>query len=250
MSAQGAITLVPSVHFSPTHRRRVRRTIRENDPDLVAVELDERRFDRLEGGNRLSQDELSEELPPATAATYRTLKTVQQTVVRLYGLDPGKTDMETAVETAAELDTQVALIDEPITQVFAALSTRVGVETVPKVLIRTQLVGPMDRMTQFRLMTLPLRQVEDGDDVQPAIDYMRRILPEVSEILIDRRDRMMAHRLHKLRNEGRDVVAVIGAGHHNGIQDTLDKLEARETDTDVTVPVRSPSQQVTEIPID
>lgn len=103
MTAHGTITFVPSVHFSPTHRRRVRDTIRGEEPDLVAVELDERRFERFERHTRL---------------------------------DPGQTDMETAVETAAELDIDLALIDEPITEAIAALSTRVGLETIPKMLTR------------------------------------------------------------------------------------------------------------------
>lgn len=250
MSPQGTITLVPSVHFSPTHRRRVRHTIREQDPDIVAVELGERRFERLEGDSRLGTEELAAELPPATAATYRTLATIQRSAVRLFGLDPGKTDMETAVDTAADLDSQVALIDEPVTQVFAALRARVGVETIPKVLLRAQFAGSIGRLTRVRVMTVPVRRVEDGDDVQPMIDYLEQLIPEVTEVLIDRRDRIMAERLHTLRREGNDVVAVIGAGHHNGIRRRLDELEARESDLDATVPIRSPSKRVTEIPIE
>lgn len=243
MASEGTITLVPSVHFSRVHRRRVREAIREKDPDIVAVELDDLRFDRLQGTSRLGRDEIADLMPPATAATYRTLKLVQESVVQFYGLDPGKTDMETAVETATELNTEIALIDEPITQIFAALRTRVGLETIPKLWLRSQLVGSMDRMTQFKLMTIPVRGIDDGDDVQPVIEYMRRLLPEVSEILIDRRDRMMARRLYKLRREGYDVVAIIGAGHHNGIRRTLDELEARESSTNVDVPIRSPPEE-------
>lgn len=248
-SAQGTITLVPSVHFSPRHRRRVRDTIRAEEPDLVAVELDQRRFDRLDRNSRLDPIELAQEVPPSTAATYSMLKAIQQTVARLYGFDHETTDMETAIETAAELDTDIALIDEPLTEVIATLSTRVGIETVPKLLVRTQLMGPADWARQAELAMLPLKKIDSGEDVQPVIDHLRRLLPEVTEVLIDQRDRAMAQRLHRLRREGHDVVAVIGAGHHIGIQQTLDELEERNADPDISVPIRTSSRTVTIVPI-
>ncbi|WP_246998304.1 TraB domain-containing protein [Halosolutus gelatinilyticus] len=250
MTDTGSITFVPSVHFSPTHRRRVRETIRDVDPDLVAVELDERRFERLDREQRGSPFDLARELPPPTAAAYATLQALQRTVVRLYGLDPTKTDMETAIETAAELDLDVALIDDPIPDTLEALSRRVGLETLPKLLIRAQTRGPADYARQFEVMTTPFSEVTDGDDVQPVIDQLRQLLPEVAEVLIDRRDRSMAARLRRLRADGYDVVAVIGAGHHNGIRRALSDLDEGVPDRTPAVPIRTPSRAVTRIPID
>lgn len=247
--AHGTITLVPSVHFSPRHCRRVRNTIRDEEPDLVAVELDERRFDRVDRNRQLDPIELAKDVPPPTAATYSALQAIQQSIARLYGLDPETTDMETAIETAAELETNIALIDEPLTEVIATLSTRVGLETIPKLLLRTQLMGPEDWVRQAELAVLPFKRIETGDDVQPVIDQLRRLLPEVTEVLIDQRDQAMAQRLHRLRREGHDVVAVIGAGHHNGIQQALNDLEARDVDPGVFVPIRSSSRTVTRVPI-
>ncbi|QRV14127.1 TraB/GumN family protein [Haloterrigena salifodinae] len=265
MSAQGTITIVPSVHFSPTHRRRVRSTIRETEPDVVAVELDDRRYDRLEERSGRSPLELAQELPPATAAAYTVLQAVQRTVVRLYGLDPGQTDMEAAVETAAELDIDVALIDDPIAETLSALADRVGPELLPKLFARTQRMGPDRQAKQLELLTTSFEEITSGEDVQPAIEQMRLLLPELTEIMIDRRDRSMGRRLHALRSEGHDVVAVVGAGHHLGIKRTLEDLEVRardagplesaeteyrEFDADTTVPIRSPARSVTRIPIE
>ncbi|QLG51243.1 TraB domain-containing protein [Natrinema halophilum] len=251
MSDDGTITLVPSVHFSETHRRRVRATIRETDPDLVAVELDETRFDRLEQNDRPKPKELAQELPPATAVAYRAMQAIQRTVVRLYGLDPGQTDMEAAIETAAERDTDVALIDEPIVETITELSSRLGPETLPKIALRMGAMGPEEYVNQVDMLALPLKDVHHGDDVQPAIDHLRWLLPEVATVLIDRRDRAMAERLDVLRRDGYDVVAVIGAGHHNGVERILDELEMRAADGSpaTTVPIRSPARSVTRIPI-
>ncbi len=250
MSDTGSITFVPSVHFSPVHRRRVRSTIREEDPDIVAVELDEYRYDRLERADGPDALDFARELPPPIAVTYQLLRAIQRTVVRLYGLDPQTTDMEVAIETAAELDREVALIDEPIGETVEALVDNVGIDTFPKMLLRTQQLGPEAQARALEMTTLPFKDVRHGDDVQPAIDQLRLLLPEVSEVLIDRRDRAMAERLHALRADGTDVVAVIGAGHHNGIRGHLERLEARDDTTAVAIPRRRPRRSVTRIPIE
>ena len=169
----GIITFVPSVHFSPAHRRWVRETIREVEPEIVAVELDRRRFDRLERDQRSSPLDLAEEMPPPTAAVAATLRALQRTVVRLYGLDPTETDMETAIETAAELDVEVTLIDDPLVDTLDALRRRVRIETLPKLFVRAQAMGPADYTRQFEAMTTPFSEISHGDDVQPMIDHVR-----------------------------------------------------------------------------
>ncbi|WP_255194265.1 TraB domain-containing protein [Natronobeatus ordinarius] len=247
MSSEGTITIVPSVHFSPTHRRRTREVIHAVGPDLVAIELDERRFERLTRAGHTA-DELWRTMPPGAAIAYGTLQTIQQTVLRLYGLDPGKTEMETAIETAAELELDVALIDEPIGETLTELTRRLGPETIPKLLLRSSTMPPAERLAQLQATTIPLRDVEHGDDVQPMVDAMRRLLPEVTDVLIDRRDRAMARRLHTLRHEGYDVVAIVGAGHHNGIRDELEALEG--TADGLAVPIEPPTREVVRIPIE
>lgn len=249
MGDHGAITFVPTVHFSPAHRRRVRETIRATDPDLVAVELDEQRFERLDRDDGGPLDELARELPQPTATVYGALQAIQRTVVRVYGLDPGRTDMDAAIETAAEQDLDVALIDDPIAETIGALADRVGPSTMVRLLLRIHRMGPRERASQVGLLAIPFRDIDTGDDVQPAIDHMRQLLPEVATVLIDRRDRAMARRLHRLRRGGQDVVAVVGAGHHNGIREALDDLRTANVAPDVAVPVRTPSREVTRIPV-
>ncbi len=252
MSDYGTVTLVPSVHFSPTHRRRVRDTIREVEPDLVAVELDDARFERLEREVGPNRAELTRELPPSAAAAYSVVRGLQRTIVRLYGLDPERTDMEAAIETAAERDTDIALIDDPIEETMLALSRRLGPLTLPKAMLRLQSMGAAEYADRIELLSLPVAEITSGDDVQPAIDHLRRLVPEIAAVMIDRRDRSMAERLHALRREGHDIVAVIGAGHHNGIQHRLAELEERSEDGAATrdVPIRTPERRVTRIPID
>jgi len=158
--------------------------------------------------------------------------------------------MEAAIRAAAEQDAEIALIDDPISETIEALADRLGPGSVIKMVTRFQLQGPSGRLAQFEAMTLPFKRVESGEDVQPAVEYMRRFFPEIGEVLIDQRDERMAQRLHKLRNDGYDVVAVVGAGHHLGIQKKLEHLDRAGAEPGITVPIRSPRIRVTEIPVE
>ena len=65
-------------------------------------------------------------------------------------------------------------------------------------------------------------QLTDGDVVSAMMEEFRRFSPGGAAALIDERDAFIAHRLHALRSEGYHVVAVVGAGHREGIERYLE----------------------------
>jgi len=69
---------------------------------------------------------------------------------------------------------------------------------------------------------LTMEDLTDGDVVSAMMEEFRRFSPAGAEALIDERDAYLAHNLVRLRESGRSVVAVIGAGHEAGVQAYLD----------------------------
>ena len=238
MTDRGTVTYTPSVHFSPIHRHRVRETIESVEPDIVAVELGEDRYGRLRGAR---------ETAPRTPLG-QLLGAIQASVLRLYGLDPEETDMETAIDTAATHELEVALIDEPISETTAGIAENVGVQTLVRLLERAGEFDPETAEPGLATMT-NFEEVRSGDDVQPAVDQLRTLLPEVAEVLLDRRDIAMARRIDAIVRAGHDVVVVIGAAHHNGIMAALERFEEKAPDGEISVPLRRPRPQMVDIPV-
>jgi len=58
----------------------------------------------------------------------------------------------------------------------------------------------------------------DADVVTAMMEEFRRFSPGGAEALIDERDAYIAHRLVELRETGADVLAVVGAGHREGVE--------------------------------
>ncbi|MFC4989720.1 TraB/GumN family protein [Saliphagus infecundisoli] len=65
---------------------------------------------------------------------------------------------------------------------------------------------------------IAIEEMTDGDVVAAMMEEFRQFSPRGAQALIDERDAYIAHKLHALRQQGVDVVAVVGVGHKAGIE--------------------------------
>jgi len=72
------------------------------------------------------------------------------------------------------------------------------------------------------LAEIDVDRMTDTDVVSAMMEEFRRFSPGGAEALIDERDAYIAHQLVSLRDKGYDVVAVVGAGHREGIERYLE----------------------------
>jgi pheromone shutdown protein TraB len=88
----------------------------------------------------------------------------------------------------------------------------------------TVLVLGLERLApeEEELTELDIERMTDTDVVGAMMEEFRRFSPGGAEALIDERDAYIAHQLVSLREQGHDVVAVVGAGHREGIERYLD----------------------------
>jgi len=109
----------------------------------------------------------------------------------------------------------VTLLDGALVATVVALA--VG---LPLALVLIRLDGDAEDYEEFDPADLT-----DTDVVTAMMEEFRHFSPGGAEALIDERDAYIAHRLVALREAGYDVVAVVGAGHREGIQRYLDTPE-------------------------
>ncbi|WP_459192916.1 TraB/GumN family protein [Halosimplex sp. J119] len=87
--------------------------------------------------------------------------------------------------------------------------------------ILAQFVSEEENIEEF-----DVDELTDADVVTAMMEEFRRFAPGAAEALIDERDAFIAHRLVALREAGYSVVAVVGAGHREGIERYLDDPES------------------------
>ncbi len=72
------------------------------------------------------------------------------------------------------------------------------------------------------LEEIDIDRMTDTDVVGAMMEEFRRFSPGGAEALIDERDAYIAHQLVSLRDQGHTVVAIVGAGHREGIERYLE----------------------------
>jgi pheromone shutdown-related protein TraB len=289
----GSVRVVGTAHVSARSVDEVESVIDEEDPDAVAVELDEGRFRQLKGEHPddLDAGDLLKGNTVYQFLAYWMLSYIQTRLGEEFDIEPGA-DMMAAVDAAEEQGTDIALVDRDIQvtiqRFWARLSTleklrlvgglaldvtdaltlglsvgmSVGVfvailgEMVAGPFVLTGglvpgfLVGLLDGIIVAGAITVVLggaisllsyilhdpeeveeieefnmSELTDVDVVTAMMEEFRRFSPGGAEALIDERDAYIAHKLVSLRESGRHVVAVVGAGHQAGIERYLDRPE-------------------------
>ena len=222
----GNVELVGTAHVSAESVEEVERTIEERRPDVVAVELDEDRFRQLKG-------EAPEDLEPGDLIggntvfqflAYWMLSYVQTRLGKKFDIEPGA-DMLAAVETAEGFGIDVALVDRDIQTTIQRFWRRMTLIEKLK-MVGSLLLGTIGlQFGESEVDDLEMEDLTDADVVTVLLEEFRAFSPGGAEALIDERDAYIAHNLVALREQGYDVVAVIGAGHEPGIRNYLEHPE-------------------------
>lgn len=223
---EGSVRVVGTAHISADSVEEVERVVREERPDVVAVELDEGRFRQLKG-------ETPEDLDPKDLLkgsmafqflAYWLLSYIQKQLGDRFDIEPGA-DMKAAVDTAEEIGSDVALVDRDIQvtiqRFWARMRFREKVRLVWELVLAVLGLASGTEDEEFHP-----DDMTDVDVVTAMMEEFRQFSPSGAEALIDERDAYLAHHIHALREQGKRVVAVIGAGHREGVERYLEHPES------------------------
>ncbi|WP_232688440.1 TraB/GumN family protein [Halobacterium zhouii] len=293
---EGSVRVVGTAHVSSDSVEEVERVVEEEQPDTVAVELDEGRFRQMQGEAPEDLD-ASDVLKGSMAVqflAYWLLSYVQKRLGDRFGIEPGA-DMKAGIDAADAAGADVALVDRDIQMTIqrfwarmtsteklrlvgelalgvtdsrtlglavggvvgflvgvvaelvagpfvlpAAASAPAGIGVLGIVVavltglseaIGFAFVGALAVGTLFAVLfarTEPedveefsMEELTDADVVSAMMEEFRRFSPEGANALIDERDAFIAHNLVGLREQGKHVVAIVGAGHREGIEHYL-----------------------------
>lgn len=208
------ITLVATSHIAEESLRKIEETIRKEQPDCVTVELDVARFlGMTRGGGRPSVREFG----VAGVLLFSLMRGIQNWLGKKVGILPG-TDMLKAVELARNNGIPVFFIDRDIRATFLRIKSIGWKEKVRLLflLVKGIALGPFLKGEE-----IDLRKVPEERLLQEVMTYFKEEFPTIYRILITERDAYMAHHLFHLSQKYKKIVAVIGAGHKEGLMKLL-----------------------------
>jgi pheromone shutdown-related protein TraB len=148
------------------------------------------------------------------------------------GVKPGE-EMKTALDTAKELGIPHALCDREIQTTLRRAWSGCGLWNKSKLL--SSLLA--SAFTTEKLSAQEIEDLKNRNELDGMMNELASYLPDVKETLIDERDQYLAANIWmsaRERSSCQRIIAVVGAGHMQGIKTHLEKIAAGEENADVS----------------
>ncbi|MDY6788451.1 MAG: TraB/GumN family protein [Candidatus Nanohaloarchaea archaeon] len=212
------IVLVGTAHVSQESVKEVEEAIEKYQPGKVAVELDEKRLKALRNPDAWENMDVFHAISEGQG--YRLLfkfllSIYQRKLGKELDITPGREMLE-AVEAAEEREIDTALIDRDINITLKRAMD--GLSVREKAFIAVSILEGF-----FYDEEIDVEELKDRDILHEVISEFAGRFPSLKKALIDERDSYMAERIMEAEEE--TVLAVVGAGHVEGIKRTLEQSE-------------------------
>jgi pheromone shutdown-related protein TraB len=216
--------LVGTAHVSKGSAELVREVIEREKPDHVAVELDSQRYQALTEQQRWESLDIKEVIRKKQLATLIVnllLAAYQKRMGLKLGVMPG-TELLEAVRAAEANGIPVTLADRDVRATLRRAWRSMSLWK-KSLLLSAILASLFDdkELTEAQIQELLKRDV-----LSELMRDLGEAMPGLKSVLIDERDLYLSHKIRGA--PGQRVVAVVGAGHLEGIKKAL--LESREAD--------------------
>jgi pheromone shutdown-related protein TraB len=222
------VILVGTAHVSSRSVEEVRGVILAERPDRVCVEIDRTRYASLvekKSWESLNIVQVLKEGKGFLLLANLVLSSFQRRLGADLGVAPGE-EMLAAVRTCEEQGIPVDLADRDIQVTLRRAWARSGFWGKNKML--AAMLSSV--FTNEKLDAEEIEKLKNKSAFQSMMDELAEYLPSVKEVLIDERDRFLASRIFQA--QGAKIVAVIGAGHVQGIVRDLRNMHDGHLSTD------------------
>ena len=208
-------TLLGTAHVSKASVDAVRAAIDSGAFDSVAVELDEGRLRAINDPAAMAKLDLVKVLREGKAALFAAnlgLAAYQRRLAEQLGIEPGA-ELKAAVDEAHARGLPMNLIDRDVGITFKRASQKLGWWG------RAKLGGGLmaSLFADEEVGDAEIEKLKQGDLLEASFGEFAADSPALYDTVIAERDRYMAARLRETSNDAKHVLAVVGAGHLQGL---------------------------------
>jgi pheromone shutdown-related protein TraB len=211
------ITLLGTSHIADDSIKEIQSFIKEDMPDIVALELDEGRLNSLlTNPKKPRMLDLIRGLGIGGFLFYAVAESLQNSLGDQVGIKPGS-EMKAAYEAALG-KASVALIDRDIRITLRRFSRRFRKREL--LTMAGDFVRGLFKKNEFEI---DISKVPSEGQISFMVDHIRKKYPSIYGVLIAERDRHMAEKLINMaiQHPDKKILAVVGAGHVVGMQKYL-----------------------------
>ncbi|WP_183728924.1 TraB/GumN family protein [Desulfurispira natronophila] len=222
------IILLGTAHISRQSVDAVQAIVSTIKPDAVAVELCPSRYRSLFDEDHWEKMNIFQVLREGKATMLLAnlvLSSFQRRIGKSLGVKPGQ-EMVEAIRAANQCDARFILADR---EVQLTLKRAWGQASLwDKMRLLSVLMGSL--FSNEELTERDLERMRSQDVLSEMLEEFSRHFPRLKSTLIDERDQYLAKKI--VESPGDIIVAVIGAGHRQGIQRLIETSRVQEVSFD------------------
>lgn len=219
------ITLVGTAHVSQESIDEVRLAIENGKPDRVCIELDDNRLRSItnpEGWEKTDIVKVIKEGKAFLLLANLALSSFQRKMGMDSGVKPGA-EMLAAWEAAKAAGIPCSTCDRDVQTTLRRAWAKSNLWNRSKLL--GQLLG--GALSNEKPSPQEIEALKNKSELDAMMKELADYLPSVKEVLIDERDRFLAAKIWEA--QGQNLLAVVGAGHADGIESWLQRFAAGES---------------------
>ncbi|MGW8187752.1 MAG: TraB/GumN family protein, partial [Desulfobacterales bacterium] len=208
------IFLVGTAHVSEESARLVADVIDREKPDTVCVELCASRYQSIRQKDQWQNMDIVKvirEKKSFLLLSNLLLASLQKRIAKKLNIRPGQ-EMIQAIESAEAVGAAIHLADRDI-RITLSRTWRL-MRFRDKIKLLAQLIFSIGQVDD--ISAEDVEKMKQEDVLETILADVGKSLPIVKAILIDERDRYLAHKIRHA--PGEKIVAVVGAGHVPGIK--------------------------------
>ncbi len=234
------VLLIGTAHISQESVELVEKVIQQETPDCVCIELDEKRYQALTQKKKWQDLDLKQIVKNKQLSTLMInllMASYQKKLGNQLGVQPGA-ELLTAANTAKDHGIPIALCDRDV-RVTLRRAWKSTSFFKKGYLLATLFASLFDTT---ELSEEKLTELKQKDVLSELMSEMGNSLPDVKKVIIDERDLYLAEKIKAA--EGKRLVAVVGAGHVEGIMGLFPEDHSAEIETISAIPPISKSWKV------
>ena len=224
------ITLIGTAHVSAESVTEVENTIRELKPDCVAIELDEKRAESIRNKDKYRELDIIKILKRGEGfllLANLVLASFQRRMGQGIGVKPGD-EMLAGMNVAQELDIPTVMADRSIQVTLKRAWAKNSLWGKCKLLAALF----SSAFSKEQMSAEEIEDIKEKNEMDSMMGELSDFLPTVKEVLIDERNFYLARNIWNAA--GNNIVAILGAGHLDGVVENLEKLAAGTISDDVS----------------
>ncbi|MBN2127337.1 MAG: TraB/GumN family protein [Candidatus Diapherotrites archaeon] len=216
------IILVGTAHVSMESVELVQKTIEEEKPDVVGVELDFSRFNQLKSGKKWREMDITKVISSGQSYLFLInllLSSLQRELGLKLGVKPGEEMLE-AIKIAENQRIPIALLDRDVNITLKRAMNKMTL--IEKMKLAGSIFGSFFGLGgEAEITQKTIEELKKTDVMNELMKKLSVEMPSIKTVLVDERDLFIANKI--LNCPGKKIVAVIGAGHLNGVKKYLDE---------------------------